>query len=100
MPEVALAERRRLFALPRSSWADYDPAKLSPGGGVFSRAQKSVALSIEARAILGVEATALSPDEVVAALLRAPVDLLFFGGIGTFVRGDGREQFRGWRPRQ
>lgn len=87
--EVALAERRRLFALARSSWADYDPAKLSSGGGVFSRAQKSIALSTEARAILGVEVVALSPDEVVAALLRAPVDLLFFGGIGTFVRGDG-----------
>ncbi|SCM78095.1 Bacterial NAD-glutamate dehydrogenase superfamily [uncultured Pleomorphomonas sp.] len=87
--EAALAERRRLFALPRSSWADYDPAKLSPGGGVFSRTQKSVALPAEARAALGIEATALSPDELVAALLRSPVDLLFFGGIGTFVRGDG-----------
>ncbi|CAI9414187.1 NAD-specific glutamate dehydrogenase [Pleomorphomonas sp. T1.2MG-36] len=85
--EAALAERRRLFALPRSSWADYDATKLSPGGGVFSRTQKSVALSAGARAVLGVKADALSPDELVAALLRAPVDLLFFGGIGTFVRG-------------
>ncbi|MBS1180936.1 MAG: gdhB [Proteobacteria bacterium] len=88
-PEAALAERRRLFALPRSSWADYDPAKLSSGGGVFSRTLKSVALSSEARVALGIEAATLSPDELVAALLRAPVDLLFFGGIGTFVAGDG-----------
>lgn len=87
--EAALAERRRLFALPRSSWADYDPAKLSAGGGIFSRTQKSIPLSAEARSALDIKASALSPDELVAALLKAPVDLLFFGGIGTFVRGDG-----------
>ncbi|MCM5554474.1 NAD-glutamate dehydrogenase [Pleomorphomonas sp. NRK KF1] len=86
--EAALAERRRLFALPRSSWADYDQAKLSPGGGIFPRTQKSIALSPEARRALGIDAAALSPDELVSALLRAPADLLFFGGIGTFVRGD------------
>ncbi len=89
-PDVAaaLAERRRLFDLPRSSWADYDRAKLSPGGGVFPRTQKSVVLSAEARKALGIDAAALSPDELVSALLKAPTDLLFFGGIGTFVRGN------------
>lgn len=86
---VALAERQRLFALPRSSWADYDAAKISQGGGVFARTAKSVDLSPEARAVLGIDRPSLSPDELVAAILKAPVDLLFFGGIGTFVRGDG-----------
>ncbi|PKR88024.1 NAD-glutamate dehydrogenase [Pleomorphomonas diazotrophica] len=86
--KTALTERRRLFALPRSSWADYDAAKLSSGGGIFPRTQKSIALSAEARAALGIDAAALSPDELVSALLKAPVDLLFFGGIGTFVRGN------------
>ncbi len=87
--EAALAERRRLFALARSSWADYDQTKLSPGGGIFLRSQKSITLSSEARNALGIDATILSPDELVSALLKAPVDLLFFGGIGTFVRGNG-----------
>jgi glutamate dehydrogenase len=87
--ETALAERRRLFALPRSSWADYDPARLSKGGGVYPRSAKSIALPEEARAALGIEVAALSPDALVSAILAAPVDLLFFGGIGTFLRGDG-----------
>lgn len=73
--EVALAERRRLFALPRSSWADYDPARSCRPVAGFLAGMKSVALSAEARAVLGVNADALSPDELVAALLGAPVDL-------------------------
>jgi len=85
-PEAGLAERRRLFALERSSWADYDRAALSAGGGVFSRSAKSIRLSPEARAALGVEAEALPPGEVIRAILRAPVDLLFNGGIGTYVK--------------
>ncbi|MFN2468386.1 MAG: NAD-glutamate dehydrogenase [Gaiellaceae bacterium] len=85
-PEASFAERARLFELPRSSWADYDPALISPGGGVFPRSAKSIPLSPEARAALGVEAEAMTPNEIVSAVLRAPVDLLWNGGIGTFVK--------------
>ncbi|HSI39445.1 MAG TPA: NAD-glutamate dehydrogenase [Xanthobacteraceae bacterium] len=85
-PAASFAERRRLFDLPRSSWADYDTALISPGGGVFPRAAKSIALSPQVRAALGIERATLSPAELVSAILRAPVDLLWFGGIGTYVR--------------
>ncbi|MDP5182002.1 NAD-glutamate dehydrogenase [Blastococcus sp. BMG 814] len=87
-PAVSFAERRRLAALPASTWADYDAAALSPGGGVHRRDAKTVPLSPEARRRLDVEATELTPDEVVQAILRAPVDLLWNGGIGTYVRAD------------
>jgi glutamate dehydrogenase len=84
---ASFAERQRLFALGAgTSWMDYDRAALSPGGGVWARTEKSVPLSPEARAALGVEADALDPDELVRAILRAPVDLLWNGGIGTFVK--------------
>ena len=83
------AERRRLFALPRSSWADYDRALISAGGGVFDRRAKSIALSPEIRRALAVEARALTPNELIGALLRAPVDLLWNGGIGTWVKASG-----------
>ncbi len=79
-------ERNRLFALPRSSWADYDPKLISKGGGVFPRSQKSILLTPEIRALLGVEAEAMSPSELMSAILKAPVDLLWFGGIGTYVK--------------
>ena len=85
-PETAWLERKRLFDLPRSSWADYDRTKLSAGGGVHSRASKSIALSPEARAAIGLERAHATPAEVMNAILKAPVDLLFFGGIGTYVR--------------
>ena len=85
-PEVGFAERERLFALPRSTWDDYDRARISAGGGVFSRAAKSVELSPQARKALGVDAEALTPTEVVKAILQAPVDLLWNGGIGTYVK--------------
>ena len=81
-------ERQRLFELPGSSWADYDAALISPGGGVFERAAKAIDLSPEIRAALGLEATRLTPAEVITAILAAEVDLLWFGGIGTYVRGD------------
>jgi glutamate dehydrogenase len=87
-PAVSFAERRRLAALPGSTWADYDAAALSPGGGVHRRDAKTVPLSPEVRRRLDVEATELPPDEVVQAILRAPVDLLWNGGIGTYVRAD------------
>ena len=85
-PAASYAERERLFALPRSSWGDYDPTAISAGGGVFPRTAKSVELSPEARRALGVEAEALTPNELIRAILAAPVDLLWNGGIGTFVK--------------
>ncbi|HUH15052.1 MAG TPA: NAD-glutamate dehydrogenase [Gaiellaceae bacterium] len=83
---ASFAERERLFRLPGSSWADYDPALISAGGGAFPRTAKSIALSPEARAALGVAAEALPPSELIHALLCAPVDLLWNGGIGTYVK--------------
>jgi glutamate dehydrogenase len=85
-PEAGFRERERLFQLPRSSWADYDASLISKGGGVFPRSAKSIRLSPEARARLAVEATALTPHELMQAILRAPVDLLYNGGIGTYVK--------------
>jgi glutamate dehydrogenase len=85
-PETSFAERERLFALPRSSWADYDAEKVSPGGGVFPRTAKSIPLSPQVRRRLGVEAEALPPTELIRAVLTAEVDLLWNGGIGTFVK--------------
>jgi glutamate dehydrogenase len=85
-PETSYAERERLFALPRSSWSDYDPERISPGGGVFPRTAKSIPLSPEVRRRLGVEAEELPPNELIRAVLSAEVDLLWNGGIGTFVK--------------
>jgi glutamate dehydrogenase len=87
-PAVSYAERRRLFELPRSSWADYDRSLISPGGGVWPRTAKSVPVSEPMRAALGLadDVDALSPAELVRAVLLAPVDLLFNGGIGTYVK--------------
>jgi len=91
-PALSHAERRRLFALPRSGWADYDPARLSRGGGVFPRSAKSIPLSAECRALLGIDATSAPPTEVIRAILRLPVDLLWNGGIGTYVKASGEPQ--------
>jgi glutamate dehydrogenase len=85
-PRRSFAERRRLFDLPRSSWQDYDRALISSGGGVFSRTLKEIPLSPQAHALLGVGADKPTPQQVMHAILKAPVDLLFFGGIGTYVR--------------
>ncbi len=87
-PAVGFAERSRLFALPRSSWQDYDRSKISAGGGVFSRDQKSVPISPEVRAALGLDedVTELTPPELMRAVLLAPVDLLWNGGIGTYIK--------------
>ncbi len=82
----ALAERRRLFELPRSSWADYDAGLISEGGGVWARSEKSIAISPQARAVLGIAAERLAPTELISAILKAPVDLLYNGGIGTYVK--------------
>jgi glutamate dehydrogenase len=87
-PDVAIsfAERQRLFNLPRSSWDDYNKALISEGGGVFPRTAKSIPLSPQARAVLGTDAKALAPNELLNAILKAPVDLLYNGGIGTYVK--------------
>ena len=87
-PAVSYTERKRLFKLPRSSWADYRPRKLSPGGGVFSRAEKSIPISEEVRLALGLEegTTAMTPPDLLRAVLMAPVDLLYNGGIGTYIK--------------
>ncbi len=80
-------ERERVFGLQRSSWEDYDKALISRGGAVYPRSAKTIDLSAEARAALGIEtAGALSPSEVMRAILMAPVDLLWNGGIGTYVK--------------
>jgi glutamate dehydrogenase len=85
-PEASFAERERLFKLPGSTWADYDRSVISAGGGVWPRSAKSIPLASQARRALGVEATALTPNELVSVLLRAPVDLLWNGGVGTYVK--------------
>ncbi len=85
-PAAAYAERQRLFALAGSSWDDYDRSVLSAGGGVFPRSAKSVTLSPQARSALAIEAEVLTPDELIQAVLCAPVDLLWNGGIGTYIK--------------
>ncbi len=85
-PETSWAERKRLFELPGSTWADYDPTRLSPGGGVFPRHAKRIALSPRVRERLGITAAEASGNEVVKAILAMPVDLLWNGGIGTYVK--------------
>ncbi len=85
-PAISWAERDRLFALPRSSWQDYDKALISQGGGVFSRSLKKIPLSPEMRAVLDTDAAEMTPVELMRAILKAKVDLLWFGGIGTYLR--------------
>ena len=85
-PVRSYAERKRLFELPRSSWADYDPRLISPGGGVFERSAKSIPISAEMKRAFTIAEDHLTPAELIRRLLTAQVDLLFFGGIGTFVK--------------
>ncbi|MDJ0739539.1 MAG: NAD-glutamate dehydrogenase [Gammaproteobacteria bacterium] len=82
----AFAERQRLFALPRSGWADYDRNLISAGGDVYSRDAKSLPLTAEIRALLGLDVDRITPNALIQAILRAPVDLLWNGGIGTYVK--------------
>jgi glutamate dehydrogenase len=85
---VSYEERQRLFALPRSSWADYNLDLLSPGGGIYARTAKAIPVSSEVRAALRIEdeAATLTPNDLIRRILAAPVDLLFNGGVGTFVK--------------
>jgi len=80
------AERKRLFDLPRSSWDDYDRKAISKGGGVFPRSLKSIPLTAEVKKMLGVTADALAPSDLLNAILKAPAELLYLGGIGTYVK--------------
>ena len=83
-------ERKRLFELPRSSWEDYDASLISEGGGVFSRQQKAIPISPQVRAALGIDADVeeMTPPELIRCVLKAPADLLFNGGIGTYVKAE------------
>ena len=85
--ETMWRERERLFKLPRSSWADYDESLISEGGGIFERSAKSIPLSDEVKTLTGLSGDEATPDELIHALLKARVELLWFGGIGTYVRG-------------
>ncbi|HTT51580.1 MAG TPA: NAD-glutamate dehydrogenase [Streptosporangiaceae bacterium] len=92
--ETSFAERQRLFELPRSSWADYDATLISAGGGVWPRSAKSVPVSEPARQVLGLaeDVRALPPDQLISAILAAPVDLLWNGGVGTYVKASTQSQ--------
>lgn len=87
-PDSALSfkERSRLFKLPRSNWADYDASLISKGGGIFSRSAKSIPISAEMKERFAIEVNSASPDQLISLLLKAPVDLLWNGGIGTYVK--------------
>ena len=85
-PQASFAERERLFRLPRSTWADYDTGLISEGGGVFPRAAKSIPLTPQVKELLGTDAGSLTPNELIHGLLKAEVDLLWNGGIGTYVK--------------
>ena len=84
--EASWAERKRMFALPRSSWADYDAGLISEGGGVHPRTAKSIPLTPQVKTLLDLEADALSPAELIRAILKARAELLYLGGIGTYVK--------------
>ncbi|HEV8256826.1 MAG TPA: NAD-glutamate dehydrogenase, partial [Casimicrobiaceae bacterium] len=85
-PESSFKERERVFKLPRSSWADYDAKLISAGGGIHPRSAKSIAVTPEVKEALAISANALTPTELVNAILKAPVDLIYNGGIGTYVK--------------
>jgi glutamate dehydrogenase len=84
--EKSFQERQRLFKLPRSGWQDYTKALISKGGGIFLRSQKSIVLSAEIKQLLGISQDSIAPDGLIRALLKAKVDLLWNGGIGTYVK--------------
>ncbi|MCK6681269.1 MAG: NAD-glutamate dehydrogenase [Thermoanaerobaculia bacterium] len=90
-PVSTFAERQRLFALPRSTWRDYNTALISAGGGIFDRSAKAIPLSEAVRQLLDLQQEAASGEEVVRAILRSKVDLLYNGGIGTYVKASAEE---------
>ncbi|MGE0408623.1 MAG: NAD-glutamate dehydrogenase [Amphiplicatus sp.] len=90
-PTSSYEERKRLFDMPRSSWQDYDKKRISKGGGVFSRSAKSIALSKEMQALLGVKTEKATPAELIKMVLKAPVELFWLGGIGTYFKAASEE---------
>ncbi len=92
-PEKGFRERQRLYGLGGSSWDDYDRSLISDGGGVWARTEKRIELSNHARFAIGVEQESFTPDELIRALLIAPVDLLWNGGIGTYVKARSESNF-------
>ncbi len=88
-PDVtkSFAERQRLFEMPRSSWQDYDRKLISKGGGIFSRSEKQITLSPEIMAAIGLSTSKVTPNELMRAIIMCDADLLWFGGIGTYIRG-------------
>ena len=91
-PAKSWIERKRLFDLPRSSWDDYNRDLISKGGGVYARTEKSISLSAEARHALGIDTKQVDPTVLINAVLKAPVDLLWFGGIGTYIKSSMQSQ--------
>ncbi|MFA5959169.1 MAG: NAD-glutamate dehydrogenase [Tatlockia sp.] len=87
-PEASFKERERMFNLPRSTWADYDKNVISKGGGIFNRNAKSISLSKEMKELFDIKQNAIEPNELIRILLKAPVDLLWSAGIGTFVKSE------------
>jgi glutamate dehydrogenase len=85
-PEASWKERQRLFRLPRSSWLDYNPKHISKGGGVFARSDKSIRTTSEIRMLLGIDAKDIEPSALMTAILKMPVQLMWFGGIGTYIK--------------
>lgn len=85
-PAASFKERQRLFRLPRSSWEDYDRKLISRGGGVFARSTKSIKLSAQVQKLVGIEKKSVTPNELISLLLAAPVELLWNGGIGTYIK--------------
>jgi glutamate dehydrogenase len=90
--EAAFKERERLFSLPRSSWDDYDRKLIGKGGGVFARTLKEIPLTADVKALIGTTADVLSPPELIHELLKAKTDLLWFGGIGTYIKAASQSQ--------
>jgi glutamate dehydrogenase len=91
-PKKSFAERKRLFALPRSSWTDYDAKLISEGGGIFERKAKSVAVTPEMKACFAIKKDKVTPNELIRAMLQAEVELMWFGGIGTYVKSSKESQ--------
>jgi glutamate dehydrogenase len=88
-PAISWAERARLFTLSRSSWEDYDKALISKGGGVFARSLKTIPITPEVATVLAITETDLDPSALIAAILKSPADLIWFGGIGTYIKSAG-----------
>ena len=90
-PDRSYAERERLFRLPRSSWRDYNSSLISPGGGVFDRSDKSIPVGPEMKSLLGISQDRMSGEQMIRKILKSRVDLLYNGGIGTYVKASSED---------